>query len=156
MSMRSSGAISEPTPDPMPLVPIDSAHYTQRSTTMSVVPEKPRGRTMLLAGAGASVVLLLAAVLLLRRTPEEDPSPAAAPVKTAPVAAKPHAKPTDEPEELNPIESKPADAGPKKIEGKPTGKHPTAPVTATATASASAAPTAKTGKPTLDPGDPWQ
>jgi hypothetical protein len=123
---------------------------------MSVVPEKPkgaRGRTMLLAGAGASVVVLLA-VLLLRRTPEEDPSPAAAPAKTAPVAAKPHAKPTDEPEELNPIESKPADAGPKKVEGKPSGKHPTAPVTATA--SASAAPTVKTGKPTLDPGDPWQ
>jgi len=97
---------------------------------------------------------MLFAAMMLRGRRDEEPAPAAAarPIVTA--AKDSVVKPTAEPEELTPVDMK-HDAGPKKLEAKPSGKHPAPIVTATATASATAPPV-KTGKPTLDPGDPWQ
>lgn len=148
---------SEPSLNIPAAVPLETTNtqLTQRSTTMSLVPEKPksRGRSLILAAAAGTVVLLFAVVLLRARQTNEESG--AAPAAPAHAPTKEHAvKPTAEPEEIPPTEVKPVDAGPttKKVEAKPApGKHPAPVVTASATATAP-----KTGKPTLDPGDPWQ
>ncbi len=156
--LRGAPPSSDPSiniPAPVPLE-ITNTQLTQRSTTMSVAPEKPRtrNRALLLAAAGGTVILLFATVMLRgRHTDEEPTSPAAAPAQ--PPIKEHAAKPTAQPEEISPTEVKTVDAGPtKKVEVKTSGKHPTSTVTAAPTATAPAAKTG--GKPTLDPGDPWQ
>jgi len=157
VSSQHSLRLGQPITEPSQVGPI-STQMTQRSTTMSLLPpEKPRssrGRAVLL-GAAASAILIVFAVVLVRSRNVEEPAPAPAAAKPASPTKEHVAKPTNEPEELAPVESKPVDAGPKKVEAKPSGKHAPPHVTAAPTASATTAPV-KTGKPTLDKEDPWQ